>query len=542
MVTLSIYNMLVRRMREMDEQGGGKLQLLTQKGFDRVWEDLIFDPCTDVVTLMEVQNIDARWLPFMKGLLAFTRDLSFDATTEELRRVLSLAAKFWNDKPSEEAIDDAIQMVTGARFRIAGYFDFRMQVDQTVITEELEDFDPNVIDFPTQKLIGSNGEPTTATTFTINDLPTSVFQGGVFSGDKDVAFLVITNDPTDASNIGIYPVDSTTKGGTTLTLAGVGVPNGHGTAGVSWELYGFMDEYLTEVRLVDDGRGKLKYDQQTVAWTAGETVTGGTSGATGIIVVDENVGTSGELDLRTINGRFQDNEALTGSVGGAATAKGKLTEVVNRDLLDFLFNLARPFGERIDIVYINFLDQFTKPLDVDQWAITPTFGSVTVPSPGGVANFAAGARIIDEDAESENWGDQTVAWKIVADTSSSIIELMFFVTDASNHYFVRIDYSADTLELFRKVAAVDTQLGSTVSVPVIKEGVQDVIRVDALAEGSDTRIRVKLNGETKIDVADSPASFTKGKVGAFASASTFSLKLVEVNVLPTEIQRVGPTP
>jgi hypothetical protein len=70
-----------------------------------------------------------------------------------------------------------------------------------------------------------------------------------------------------------------------------------------------------------------------------------------------------------------------------------------------------------------------------------------------------------------------------------------------------------------------------------------VVRVDALAEGTGTRIRVKVEGDLQIDVLDSPAAFIKGKLGVSASGTgMLKTKLVEVNTVPTEIQRIGPTP
>lgn len=66
----------------------------------------------------------------------------------------------------------------------------------------------------------------------------------------------------------------------------------------------------------------LDYDTETSPFTAGGTLTGGTSGATATIerVIDN--GTIGKLWLRGVTGGpFQDNEAITGG-GGAAVANG----------------------------------------------------------------------------------------------------------------------------------------------------------------------------------------------------------------------------
>ena len=68
----------------------------------------------------------------------------------------------------------------------------------------------------------------------------------------------------------------------------------------------------------------LGFDAETTGFTVGETVTGGTSGASAtVLAIVKDSATSGTLKLGTITaGPFQDNEALTGSSTGAATADG----------------------------------------------------------------------------------------------------------------------------------------------------------------------------------------------------------------------------
>lgn len=67
---------------------------------------------------------------------------------------------------------------------------------------------------------------------------------------------------------------------------------------------------------------KLSYDGGTVAFTSGQTVTGGTSGATAKIYKVVGSSATGELWLTDIVGTFQNNEALTDGSGGAAVANG----------------------------------------------------------------------------------------------------------------------------------------------------------------------------------------------------------------------------
>ena len=66
----------------------------------------------------------------------------------------------------------------------------------------------------------------------------------------------------------------------------------------------------------------LNYDAQSGNFTAGLIVTGTTSGAKALILSDADAGATGTLTLANISGTFQNNEALTDTSTGAATADG----------------------------------------------------------------------------------------------------------------------------------------------------------------------------------------------------------------------------
>jgi len=69
----------------------------------------------------------------------------------------------------------------------------------------------------------------------------------------------------------------------------------------------------------------LNYDAQTGNFTTGKIVTGGTSGATAVILEDSDAGATGTLTLGNISGTFQDNETITDTGTGSATVNGTLT-------------------------------------------------------------------------------------------------------------------------------------------------------------------------------------------------------------------------
>ena len=87
-----------------------------------------------------------------------------------------------------------------------------------------------------------------------------------------------------------------------------------------------------EVQYRPAEQGYLLYDGQTAAFATGETLTGGTSGATAEILEDTDWGTEGCLRVWKVVGTFQNNEAITDSQGTPGTA------VVNGTFGDLLLS------------------------------------------------------------------------------------------------------------------------------------------------------------------------------------------------------------
>jgi hypothetical protein len=75
----------------------------------------------------------------------------------------------------------------------------------------------------------------------------------------------------------------------------------------------------------DCGEWELKYDAGTAVFTGAATLTGQTSGATGVIKWLAGDQTSGTLTLMEVTGTFQDGELITDDKGGSAHAGGEAT-------------------------------------------------------------------------------------------------------------------------------------------------------------------------------------------------------------------------
>jgi len=75
------------------------------------------------------------------------------------------------------------------------------------------------------------------------------------------------------------------------------------------------------IRLTNEEK-YLDYDAQSANFTVGDTITGGTSGASAVILADSDSGSTGTLSIVEVSGRFVDNETITGNASGSATVNG----------------------------------------------------------------------------------------------------------------------------------------------------------------------------------------------------------------------------
>jgi hypothetical protein len=114
-----------------------------------------------------------------------------------------------------------------------------------------------------------------------------------------------------------FTVGATLTGGTSGVSAPIIKVIDNGTTGTLW--LGTLTDATPQ--------WTLNYDAETAAFTVGQTLTGGTSGATATIDAINTVGTTGTLTLSALVGSFQNNEIITDALTGSATANGTQSAV-----------------------------------------------------------------------------------------------------------------------------------------------------------------------------------------------------------------------
>jgi len=73
----------------------------------------------------------------------------------------------------------------------------------------------------------------------------------------------------------------------------------------------------------------LKFKSETLNFTPGQVVTGGTSGAHATLVSQRDDGATGVLNFTSVTGVFQDGETITDPSGGSATVNGVMGEDIS---------------------------------------------------------------------------------------------------------------------------------------------------------------------------------------------------------------------
>ncbi len=118
---------------------------------------------------------------------------------------------------------------------------------------------------------------------------------------------------------GAFTVGQTVTGGTSAATGVIAAKTGTTSAG-TLTLTSLSGTFQASETITDPitGSATATGAQVRATFTAGATVTGGTSGATAHIVSDANSGATGTLTVNTTSGTFQANEDLTDSATGIA--------------------------------------------------------------------------------------------------------------------------------------------------------------------------------------------------------------------------------
>jgi hypothetical protein len=252
-----IYRFIIKSLRDRDQDesiGGTKLLERFLKGPQEIWLNM-FDAGTRLNTLFDPEEIDGEYLPSLARLVGFGNDLIDiigTATEEELRKIVAGAIKFWRERWLDSGIETAIRMVTGNRFKVRDFFDFRFIVGETAIEEDLQNTDPNMLSVKTRNFFrqGTDGVSRfDATPYTFHSL------GTLPKLDDVGGFIVVFDDVGTPSVNGFYKIVAVDIN-QEIWYTDVSDWFPRADSGLSWFIAFNYDENITEIRLVDEETGQ----------------------------------------------------------------------------------------------------------------------------------------------------------------------------------------------------------------------------------------------------------------------------------------------
>ncbi len=173
---------------------------------------------------------------------------------------------------------------------------------------------------------GNNKKLFGSTETTIYDITTIVtpinYTLGTDDGDE-----IVTDDGDFIGELSTGDLDVVTgQTGGNWIVAQFATTGGVYLVGVNGEDDLELFDGTTWYPINDESINSLNYDAETVPFTAGTVLTGGTSGATATIIRVTDNGTTGTLLIGNVTGGpFQNNETITDADGGSATADGVIT-------------------------------------------------------------------------------------------------------------------------------------------------------------------------------------------------------------------------
>lgn len=209
---------------------------------------------------------------------------------------------------------------------------------------------------------------------------------------------------------------------------------------------------------------------------------------------------------------------------------------LNKTLILRILNLMRPTSERLNVIFIDFFDDFLNGVGLFeslQGSISLNVDKEMELAPNTIART---------DVLNDNvWKDICLQVKANdTDAAGSEFGILFFVQDVNNFYEFRLNTATKIGSLWKRVAGVYSQIGANVALDIVAQASYIyTICTSYKDETGETFIQTKHDSNKVHEVLDS--SFTQGKFGMKSDATkVLVVEEVEMFQLPLDVQQVLP--
>lgn len=219
----------------------------------------------------------------------------------------------------------------------------------------------------------------------------------------------------------------------------------------------------------------------------------------------------------------------------------------NQQLIKDMLNLMRPCGERFEIVYLHFLEQFEQDGDLTQWSQVVSEPLVTAPVVSGgklqLLDTTQAEKLWSDVKNPELWDGCMVSARMKGSTSSASAGFgyaFYFEPVNVDGYFVQLRKVDNTLVLGKFTGGTPSDITvldlSTVGIALANDRWY-FLRTQVTPEGATNRIKVYLDGELLINTTD--ATYTNGAVAVLHTANcTAECDEIEIMILPVNSETV----
>jgi phage tail-like protein len=142
-----IYEFLLENIRREDQLRGNMFLKRFLQGPQDVW-DQTWQRIFALETLHSVDAINDDFLPYLQDIVGWVgglKRITVRLAPAGLRRLISVSARFWKRRGTEDTIPDMLRLMTGARIRTWNWFDYRWVLEETGLGHEQDGHDPWLI-------------------------------------------------------------------------------------------------------------------------------------------------------------------------------------------------------------------------------------------------------------------------------------------------------------------------------------------------------------------------------------------------------------
>ena len=216
---------------------------------------------------------------------------------------------------------------------------------------------------------------------------------------------------------------------------------------------------------------------------------------------------------------------------------------LDRIQLKRIINLMRPVGERVNIAYIDFYDEF----EAGKGKFSTILGNAYVEVTDNVYYMKLPSDSLEHVSftGSSGWKNY-IAQSRISIYSGKEFEIRWLIQDQNNYYAFRINADTQLADIFSAVGGVRSQLASSVPIDigVAKPDLYDAFYIISVScytndDTGITTIRAFIDSNKIFEVDD--GNYTSGTFGLYSPVDSFCwCSEVEMFQLPLETERINP--